>query len=143
LQVTDDAQAQQKATKLNQRIKPYTERIDNLAAFLDAQTPVSIAADFEQAGISVDMSSIPCIDCNYPYRNRYTFIELHDSFGNPIIDPSYTTIVCSEETKVGCDKINEIRTSKGMNPLRLVVAPLVRDEEGRKLSSTLIRQSEA
>jgi pantetheine-phosphate adenylyltransferase len=51
-------------------------------------------------------------------------------------------IVTTEATKDNCIKINELRKSKGMPQLEIIVVPLVEDQEGKVISSTRIRDGE-
>lgn len=151
-QVTDDAQAQAKASKLRQAIQPYEARTAAVADWCDGQTPDSIAA-FAAAHALVlpPAASPPAVapaeggapagggDPAWPYRGRYTLRPLHDVFGDTVTDAGYTAIVCSEETLPGCALINARRVEGGMAPLEVIVARIVRGEGGAKLSSTDIR----
>lgn len=72
--------------------------------------------------------------------NRAQIIELNDIYGPPINEPEYDGLVVSQETyKVGV-KINEIRESKGLTPLIIIVIPIIKDENNQKISSTSIRE---
>ncbi|MBN1801540.1 MAG: pantetheine-phosphate adenylyltransferase [Candidatus Lokiarchaeota archaeon] len=72
-------------------------------------------------------------------REKYTIIPLNDPFGSAITDPNLEAHVSSAETFETALKINEIRTQNGLNPMILVVIPIVCDAKGNKLSSTNIR----
>ena len=76
----------------------------------------------------------------YPYRGRFTTHALHDVFGDSVRDATYTAIVCSEETRSGCDLINARRAELGWPPLTVIIARIVRNAAGAKLSSTDIRK---
>jgi pantetheine-phosphate adenylyltransferase len=65
---------------------------------------------------------------------------LHDGVGNTTTDPTYTAIVCSEETRASCEAINDTRRGKGMAPLDVILAPLLMAREGEKISSTELRR---
>jgi len=72
---------------------------------------------------------------------RIQIIELKNSFGPPIEDKNYEALIISQETIPNALKINEIREQNGMKPLILVVIPVLRDENGNKISSTEIRKN--
>jgi phosphopantetheine adenylyltransferase len=67
--------------------------------------------------------------------------KLMEPFGPPIIDESFDSIVVSEETLKGGEKINEIRLSKNMKKLEIIIYPLINPRGGsEKLSSTYYRE---
>lgn len=55
-------------------------------------------------------------------------------------DPEYDGLVVSQETYDNALKLNENRMKKGLKPLVLIVIPILKDEENKKISSTLIRE---
>lgn len=75
-------------------------------------------------------------------HNNFHISRLDDSFGSTINDENYDAIVVSEETEPNAIKINEIRVSKGMNPLDIVVISFVLANDGVPISSTRIRKGE-
>ncbi|MGQ4875102.1 MAG: phosphopantetheine adenylyltransferase [Promethearchaeia archaeon] len=72
--------------------------------------------------------------------NRVEIIKLDDPLGPPAFDPKYEGLVVSSETYQGALKINEIRESKGLKPLIIIVIPMIKDKDNRKISSTSIRE---
>ena len=73
------------------------------------------------------------------YKN-FHISRLDDPYGPTIHDEDYDAIVVSEETEPNAVKINEIRVSKGMKPLDIVVVSFVLADDGIPISSTRIRQ---
>ena len=69
-------------------------------------------------------------------------IPLNDPYGTTIHDEDFDAIVVSEETEPTAVKINEIRVSKGMKPLDIVVVSFVLAYDGNPISSTRIRSGE-
>jgi len=67
---------------------------------------------------------------------------LEDPYGTTIYDGDFEAIVVSEETEPTAVKINEIRISKGMKPLDIVVVSFVLAYDGNPISSTRIRSGE-
>ena len=55
-------------------------------------------------------------------------------------DPEYDGLIVSQGTYENALKLNENRERKGLNPLILIVIPLVKDKEQNKISSTSIRE---
>ncbi len=74
-------------------------------------------------------------------RERVTIIKLNEPYGPPVNEKRYEALVVSQETYKTGLKMNEIRKKKGYPPLILVVIPLIKDEQNKKLSSTTIRRN--
>eukprot|EP01095_Lingulamoeba_sp_RSL-Kostka_P009834 TRINITY_DN3421_c3_g3_i1.p1 TRINITY_DN3421_c3_g3~~TRINITY_DN3421_c3_g3_i1.p1 ORF type:complete len:315 (+),score=105.97 TRINITY_DN3421_c3_g3_i1:62-1006(+) len=75
-------------------------------------------------------------------------IKLADPYGNTLISETLTCIVGSEETKKGCEKINQIRTENGLCPLVIETVGLILPPKGVsgeqvKLSSSELRARKA
>ena len=73
-------------------------------------------------------------------HDNFHISRLDDPYGPTIYDENYDAIVVSEETEPNAIKINEIRQSKGMKPLDIVVVSFVLADDGIPISSTRIRQ---
>jgi pantetheine-phosphate adenylyltransferase len=74
--------------------------------------------------------------------SNFIIVPLEDPYGTTIYDGSFDAIVVSEETEPTAVEINEIRKSKGMNPLDIVVVSFVLAYDGIPISSTRIRRGE-
>ncbi len=55
-------------------------------------------------------------------------------------DPEYEGLIVSQETYENAIKLNENREKKGLNPLILIVIPIIKDKKKVKISSTSIRE---
>lgn len=75
-------------------------------------------------------------------KSNFVVIPLNDPYGTTIFDPDFEAIVVSEETEPTAVKINEIRVSKGMDPIDIVVVSFVLAYDGNPISSTRIRSGE-
>lgn len=75
-------------------------------------------------------------------HKNYHISRLDDPYGSTINDENYDAIVVSEETEPNAIKINELRASKGMDPLDIVVISFVLANDGVPISSTRIRKGE-
>ena len=75
-------------------------------------------------------------------KSNFIIVPLDDPYGTTIHDASFDAIVVSEETEPTAVKINEIRISKGMKPIDIVVVSFVLAYDGIPISSTRIRRGE-
>lgn len=73
--------------------------------------------------------------------DNYMITALDDPFG-PAVSELYDYIVVSPETRVGADKINELRKQKGLAPITIREVPFVPAEDGIPISSTRIYYGE-
>lgn len=78
----------------------------------------------------------------YLKRRNYEIVKLEDAYGPAIVDSEIDAIVVSEETKVGALEINDIREKRGLEPLEIIVIPIVMAANGKPISSTRIRRGE-
>ena len=75
-------------------------------------------------------------------KSNYSIYQLNDFYGPTVLTRDVEAIVTTESTKENCVKINELRKSKGMPQLQIILVPLVEDKEGKVISSTRIREGE-
>jgi pantetheine-phosphate adenylyltransferase len=75
-------------------------------------------------------------------KSNYSIYELNDFYGPTVLTKDVQAIVTTEVTKENCIKINQLRRSKGLSQLEIIVVPLVEDQEGKVISSTRIREGE-
>ena len=73
---------------------------------------------------------------------NYTIIKLEDEFGPVISSSEIQAIVVSEETLVKVQKLNDIRITKCLNPVSVIVVEIAKSEDGLPISSTRIRNGE-
>ncbi|MFX1392075.1 MAG: pantetheine-phosphate adenylyltransferase [Promethearchaeota archaeon] len=72
---------------------------------------------------------------------RVEIIELNEPYGPPINEPEYEGLIVSQETYPVALKINEIRENKGFKPMIIIVIPMLKDKNNKRLSSTSIREN--
>jgi cytidyltransferase-like protein len=72
--------------------------------------------------------------------DRTEIVPLKDPFGSAAYESDFDAIVVSRETKRGAEQINEIRRTKNMSELAIVVIEMVLGEDGIPISSTRIRK---
>jgi len=74
--------------------------------------------------------------------NRVNIVEISNwsEMDKYAQDPEYDGLIVSQETYDNALKLNENRVKKGLEPLVLIVIPLLKDEKNNKISSTSIRE---
>jgi pantetheine-phosphate adenylyltransferase len=75
-------------------------------------------------------------------KSNYSIYELTNFYGPTVLNREVQAIVTTESSKENCLKINNLRESKNIGKLEIVIVPLVEDHEGKVISSTRIRQGE-
>ena len=75
-------------------------------------------------------------------KSNFIVIPLNDPYGTTIYDEDFDAIVVSEDTEPTAIQINDIRVSKDMKPLDIVVVSFVLAYDGNPISSTRIRSGE-
>jgi pantetheine-phosphate adenylyltransferase len=74
--------------------------------------------------------------------NRISIVEIKNwaDMDKYAQDPEYEGLIVSQETYGNALKLNENREKKGLSPLILIVIPLIKDKEQKKISSTSMRK---
>ena len=67
--------------------------------------------------------------------------KINDKFG-PTVDEDFDAIIVSPETVKTAEEINKFRKIKGKKPIKIVKIPFVLADDGKRISSTRIRNSE-
>ena len=102
-----------KINRCEEYINPYSERFESLNDFVSSN-----------------------------FKGHYSIVELNDNWGPGVFDESLNAIIVSEETKKVATELNVNRKLKGLKELEIVVIPLVLAKDGRRISSTRIRNKE-
>ena len=103
-----------KNKKATSKLEDYNTRERNLKNFLSSFT---------------DLSRVNIVE-----------IKNWDDMAKYSQDPDYEGLILSQETYSNAVKLNELREKKGLNPLVLIVIPLIKDKSNQKISSTAIRE---
>lgn len=74
------------------------------------------------------------------HKKTVKTVKLHDIFGPTIKKNDFEALFVTKDTVEGGKKINEMRVKLDMKPLLIYIVPLVKDENGDKISSERIRQ---
>ncbi|MFZ2200004.1 MAG: pantetheine-phosphate adenylyltransferase [Microgenomates group bacterium] len=102
------------AKSYSNSIESYALRIKNISTFLN------------KSGLS----------------GRFTLIPIHDIYGTTLIDKSIETIFVTSSTAQNADLINKKRTTLDLPPLKIIVVPHVKADDGQIISSSRIRAGE-
>ena len=102
-----------KINRSEEYINPYSERFESLNDFVSSN-----------------------------FKGNYSIVELNDNWGPGVFDKSLNAIIVSEETEKVAIELNGNRKLKGLKELEIVVIPLVLAKDGRRISSTRIRNKE-
>lgn len=74
--------------------------------------------------------------------DRAKLIPITTVYGTSLTDTSIEAIIATKQTISGAKKVNEARKMKNLRPLKIILAPFVRDETGEIISSERIRAGE-
>ncbi|MDX1596149.1 MAG: pantetheine-phosphate adenylyltransferase [Nitrosopumilaceae archaeon] len=84
---------------------------------------------------------IALIEKKFPNSN-FHISKLDDDFGPAVLKDEVEALVVSEETAYQIDILNQQRKEKNLPPVHGVIVPMVMAEDGTRISSTRIRNSE-
>jgi pantetheine-phosphate adenylyltransferase len=73
-------------------------------------------------------------------KSNFSISQLDDFYGPTVLTRDVQAIITTESSLQNCVKINNLRKSKDMPPLEIILVPLVEDKEGKVISSTRIRE---
>lgn len=74
--------------------------------------------------------------------DKFQIVPLENDWGPSVIDEDFEAIIVSDETKYTAQKINKIRSADGKTELEIVVVPMIRAQDGNRISSSRIRNKE-
>ena len=74
--------------------------------------------------------------------DKFQIVPLENDWGPSVIDEDFEAIIVSDETKSTAQKINKIRLADGKTELEIVVVPMIRAQDGNRISSGRIRNKE-
>ena len=78
---------------------------------------------------------------NFP-NSSYSISKLENDFGPAAIEGKLDALVVSEETRHKGDILNKLRKEKNLHPVRIVTVPMALAEDGSRISTTRIKNSE-
>ena len=75
-------------------------------------------------------------------NSSYKISKLENDFGPAAIEGDVDALVVSEETRNKGDILNDLRQKKNMSLVKVVIVPMVLAQDGGRISTTRIRNSE-
>jgi pantetheine-phosphate adenylyltransferase len=81
------------------------------------------------------------IQKKFPNR-QYVISMLDDDFGPAVIEGNVQALVVSDETAHKGELLNNKRGERGLGPVQIVTVPMILARDGKRISSTRIRNSE-
>lgn len=81
------------------------------------------------------------LDAKFP-GSSYRIESLYDDFGPAVCTGKVKALVVSEETRPQGDALNRLRARKGLGPVQVIVVPMVLADDGVRISTSRIKNSE-
>ena len=75
-------------------------------------------------------------------NSSYTISKLENDFGPAAIEGKVDALIVSEETSNKGEILNTLRKKRNLPPVEIVMVPMVLAKDGRKISSSRIKNSE-
>ncbi len=84
---------------------------------------------------------VSAISKHFP-NTSYEISKLVNDFGPAAIEGNVEALITSEETKHQGDVLNDLRKQKKLPPVAVIVVPMVMAQDGKRISSTRIKNFE-
>ena len=81
------------------------------------------------------------IDENFS-NSQYEISKLDNDFGPAVLEDAVEALIVSEETIEQGDVLNKLRKQKQLSPVQVVSVPMVLAKDGKRISTTRIKNSE-
>ncbi len=75
-------------------------------------------------------------------NSSYSISKLENDFGPAAMEGNVDALVVSEETSNKGEILNTIRKKRNLTPVEVVIVPMILAEDGNRISSTRIKNSE-
>ena len=72
----------------------------------------------------------------------YTISKLDNDFGPAVLEENVQALVVSDETAHQGEVLNKMRAQRNLKPVKTVIVPMVLAQDGKRISTTRIRNSE-
>jgi len=86
-------------------------------------------------------SLVGLIEKNFP-NTEYQISKLDNDFGPAVLEGNVEALVTSEETQPQGDVLNKLRSEKNLSTVEIIVVPMVLAKDGKRISTTRIKNSE-
>ena len=74
--------------------------------------------------------------------SSYQVSKLDNDFGPAVLEKDVQALVVSEETGRQGDVLNKLRQEKNLNPVDVIIVPMILAKDGSRISTTRIKNSE-
>ena len=81
------------------------------------------------------------IEKNFPGK-KYQLSKLDNDFGPAVLEGKVQALVVSEETSHQGKVLNQLRSEKNLPPVETIIVPMIKADDGTRISSTRIRNFE-
>ena len=81
------------------------------------------------------------IDENFP-NSQYEISRLDNDFGPAVLEDAVEALIVSEEKIEQGDILNKLRKQKQLSPVKVVSVPMVLAKDGKRISTTRIKNFE-
>ena len=78
---------------------------------------------------------------NFP-NSSYQISKLNNDFGPAVLEKGVEALVASEETGFQGDILNKLRKEKNLEPVDVIVVPMILANDGNRISTTRIKNYE-
>ena len=78
---------------------------------------------------------------NFPNVD-YEISKLENDFGPAVLEKEVEALIVSEETAFQGEELNRLRKQRNASPVEVVVVPMVLAKDGKRISTTRIKNSE-
>lgn len=75
-------------------------------------------------------------------NSSYKISKLENDFGPAAIEGKVDALILSEETGNKGEILNDLRKKQNLSPVEVVIVPMVLAEDGKRISTTRIKNSE-
>ncbi len=81
------------------------------------------------------------IKTNFP-NHTFEISKLDNDFGPAVLEENVQALVVSYETGNQGEILNQLRAEKNLSPVKIVIVPMVLAQDGNRISTTRIKNSE-
>ena len=74
--------------------------------------------------------------------SEFEIVKLENDFGPAVIEGAVEALVVSDETSSKGELLNKLRLEKNNSPVTIISVPMILAKDGKRISSTRIRNSE-
>jgi len=81
------------------------------------------------------------IKTNFP-NSTFQISKLDNDFGPAVLEENVQALIVSDETGNKGEILNQLRAEKNLSPVKIVIVPMTLAQDGNRISTTRIKNSE-